>query len=456
MDVTPSRPEFPRFPPDFVWGVATSAYQVEGAVHADGREPSIWDTFCARPGTIRGGDTGDVACDFYHRFREDIALMRDAGIDAFRFSISWPRILPAGRGHVNLAGLDFYDRLVDELLAAGIQPFPTLYHWDLPQALEDLGGWPERDTALAFAEYAGIVATRLGDRVDHWTTHNEPFCSSWLGYVAGVHAPGRKDRHAGAAAVHHVLLSHGLAVQALRAICPDAELGIVLDSWPIHPATAAAEDIEAARRADGARNRLFFDPVLRGEYPVDVLAWLGSDSPPVLDGDLATISTPVDFIGINNYSRRVVRAGAPGEDPVDVTPSETNQTGIGWEIYPNGLREVITRLHREYGVETIYVTENGAAYPDVRDEDGQVRDANRVAYLEGYLAEVARAIAEGAPVRGYFVWSLLDNFEWAQGYSQRFGIVYVDFETLERVPKSSYYWYGDLIAGSRRGVELVR
>jgi beta-glucosidase len=429
---------------------------VEGAVETDGRGPSIWDTFCATPGAIRNGDNGSRACDFYHRYREDIALMRDAGIDAFRFSISWPRILPSGRGPINAAGLDFYERLVEELLTAGIQPFPTLYHWDLPQALEDAGGWPARETAEAFAEYASIVGDRLGDRVEHWMTHNEPYCSSWLGYVVGVHAPGRKDRAAGAAAVHHVLLSHGLAVQALRATCPNAEVGIVLDSWPIHPATADPADIEAARQVDGARNRLFFDPVLRGEYPVDVLAWLGSDCPRILDGDLETISTPIDFVGINNYSRRVVRAGAPGEEPIDITPAENSQTGLGWEIYPNGLREVIARLHREYNVETIYVTENGAAFPDVRDEDGEVRDLNRVAYLEGYLTEVARAIAEGAPVRGYFAWSLLDNFEWAQGYSQRFGIVYVDFETLERIPKSSYYWYGDLIAASRRGVELVR
>jgi beta-glucosidase len=439
------------FPEGFVWGAATSAYQIEGAVAEDGRGPSIWDRFSAMPGNVRDGDTGAVACDFYHRYPGDVELMREAGLDAFRFSIAWPRVVPEGRGAVNEAGLDFYDRLVDELLEAGIRPFPTLYHWDLPQALEDAGGWPERSTAEAFAEYAAVVAARLGDRIGDWTTHNEPYCSSWLGYGLGLHAPGRRDLAAAVAATHHVLLSHGYAAAILRQLCPQAEVGIVLDSWPVHPASDDPADLDAARRADGLRNRLFFDPVLTGAYPADVLASLPGLEAHVADGDLALISAPVDFVGVNNYSRRVVRANPDGGEPLEVLTPEAQRTGIGWEVYPEGLYEVLVRLHRDYGAPSLYVTENGGAFPDVRGHDGQVRDSVRIDYLERYLAAVARAGAEGVPVRGYFVWSLLDNFEWAQGYSQRFGLVYVDYATLERVPKSSFYWYRDLIAGARAG-----
>ena len=436
------------FPTGFVWGAATSAYQIEGAVSEDGRGTSIWDTFSRRAGKVELGESGAVACDFYHRYRQDVALMRELGIGAFRFSVAWPRVLPDGRGRVNEAGLDFYDRLVDELLEAGIAPLPTLFHWDLPQPLEDVGGWPERATAEAFAEYTEAVAARLGDRVHQWTTHNEPFCASWLGYVLGIHAPGRTDVGAGLAAAHHLLLSHGLAVDVLRRTCPDAEVGIILDSWPAHPASDDPRDVAAAWADDGVRNRLFFDPILRARYPEDVLERFLPLGPPVREGDLETIAAPLDFVGMNTYSRTVVRGEADGR-PVGVPPVDAPTTAMGWEIYPDAIYEVLTRMHREYGVERLYVTENGAAFDDKRGVDGRIDDLDRIAYLDSYLRAVARAMAEGVPVLGYYVWSLLDNFEWSLGYSKRFGLVYVDYETLERVPKSSFSWYRDVIAAGR-------
>jgi beta-glucosidase len=440
-----SRVEFPR---DFVWGAATSAYQIEGATHEGGRGASIWDTFCATPGKIRNGDSGQVACDSYHRYPQDIVRMRQLGLDAYRFSIAWPRIFPEGRGRINEQGLDFYDRLVDELLAAGIRPLATLYHWDLPQALEDEGGWPERATAEAFAEYVEVVARRLGDRVGHWVTHNEPYCSSWLGYGLGLHAPGRAETAAAIAAAHHVLFSHGLAVDVLRRESRDAKVGIVLDSWPVYPASDDARNVAAAWEADGYRNRLFFDPVFRGRYPEDVLERLDGAAPPVLEGDLATIAAPIDFVGLNNYSRTIVEADEDGR-PRNLHADDAPVTATGWEIYPDGLYEVLKRLHHEYDVRSLYVTENGAAFADVRGEDGRIDDRDRIDYLSQYLGAVARAIADGVPVHGYFVWSLLDNFEWAQGYSKRFGLLYVDYTTLERIPKSSFYWYRDLIGAGR-------
>ena len=431
----------------FVWGTATSSYQIEGAVDEDGRGPSIWDTFCATPGKVRNGDSGAVACDFYHRYPQDIELLRELGVNAFRFSIAWPRVVPSGRGAVNEAGLAFYDRLVDALLEAGIRPFPTLYHWDLPQPLEDAGGWRVRATAEAFAEYAQAVVRRLGDRVRDWTTHNEPFCTAWIGHVVGVFAPGRTDVGEGVAAVHHVLLSHGLAAEAVRRECPGAQVGIVFDVWPVHAASDDPADAAAARETDGVRNRLFLDPVLRGSYPEEVLEGLGVAAP-VRDGDLARISAPLDFVGINNYSRTVARADRDGGPPVIAVPAGAPVTATGWEIYPDALYEVLVRLHREYGVEALYVTESGAAFDDERGPDGGVDDPDRVAYLGRYLDAALRARADGVPLEGYFVWSLLDNFEWAEGYSKRFGIVYVDFETLERVPKSSFSWYRDRIAAA--------
>jgi beta-glucosidase len=437
------------FPDGFVWGAATSAFQIEGAAGADGRGESIWDRFCRTPGRIRDGATGDVACDFYRRFPEDIALMRELGLDAFRFSIAWPRILPAGRGRVNQAGLDFYDRLVDELLAAGIVPWVNLFHWDLPQALEDAGGWRVRETAEAFAGYAEAVGARLGDRVRNWITHNEPFCPAWLGHGFGIHAPGHTDAREALAAAHHLLVSHGLAVAVLRRCSPGAEVGIVVDSWPARPWRDTPEDREAARIVDGMSNRWFFDALFRGSYPDDMLAHFGDLVPPIEDGDFATIATPVDFVGANNYSRRFVRANPDGGLPLDVRPTTGELTSMGWEVYPQGIAEVLLRLHGEYGVKTLYVSENGAAFGDVRTHDGAIHDVDRIAYLAAYIEAVRSAIAAGAPVRGYFVWSLLDNFEWAEGYSKRFGLVYVDYPTLARVPKDSFYWYRDLIAGAR-------
>jgi beta-glucosidase len=441
------------FPDDFVWGVATSAYQIEGATREDGRGESIWDRFCDTPGKVRAGDTGAVACDFYHRYPEDIRLLQELGVDAFRFSVAWPRILPEGRGRVNAAGLDFYDGLVDALLAAGITPFVNLFHWDLPQVLEDQGGWPERATVDAFAEYTEAVAGRLGDRVRNWITHNEPFCSSWLGYGHGVHAPGHTSVPKALAAAHHILLSHGRALEVLRAASPEAELGIVIDSWPVRPATEHEADARAAVYADGVSNRWFFDGLFRGAYPEDMLEAFGADVPHIADGDLQAISAPVDFVGVNNYSHRTVRAGADGL-PVAV-PAVAPLTDMGWEIHPPALVEVLTRLHRDYGLDSLYVTENGAAFSDTRTHDGRVHDVERVDYLRSYTDAVAGAIADGVPVRGYFAWSFLDNFEWAEGHARRFGLVFVDYPTLERVPKDSFDWYRDRIARSRAERGLV-
>jgi beta-glucosidase len=438
-----------ELPDEFLWGAATGAYQVEGAATADGRGESIWDRFAATPGKVRNGDSGEVACDFYHRYPEDIALMRELGIGALRFSIAWPRVLPQGNGRVNQAGLDFYDRLVDALLEAGIRPFVTLYHWDLPQALEDAGGWPVRATAHAFVDYVEAVATRLGDRVLDWTTHNEPFCSSWLGYGHGVHAPGRSSTADALAAAHHVLLSHGWAVDVLRRECPRAEVGIVLDSWPVHPVSGDDADRDAACIADGIRNRWFFDPVLRGSYPADILEHFGPLAPRVRDGDLAAIAAPLDFVGVNNYSRTLIHADPDGGAPLVVRSPTGQLTDMGWEIYPEALSEVLRRLHEDYAAPSLYVTENGAAFADVRTHDGRVHDNERRDYLVAYIEAVRQTIAGGVPVRGYFVWSLLDNFEWTYGYSKRFGLVYVDYPTLERIPKDSFYWYRDLISRGR-------
>jgi len=428
------------FPSDFVWGAATAAYQVEGAATEDGRGESIWDRFSATPGNVANGDTGAIACDTYHRYAEDIRLMRTLGIGAFRLSVAWPRILPEGRGPVNRAGLDFYDRLVDDLLANGLDPYVTLYHWDLPQALEENGGWPVRDTVDAFTEYTEVVVARLGDRVRHWITQNEPWVISWLGYGLGVHAPGRTSDSDALAAGHHILLAHGRAAEVLRREAPDSEVGIAVDLVPMYPFSDTEADIEAAHREDGFRNRWFLDAVLGRGYPEDMLERYAEILPPIADGDLETIAAPLDFLGINYYTRNVVRAGV-GE----VATEGAEHTDMGWEVYPDGLRDLLVRLHAEYELPDLYITENGAAFPDARN-NGRVPDPRRIAYLDGHLDALASAIADGVPVRGYFLWSLLDNFEWAFGYSRRFGIVYVDFETLERVPKDSFVWYRNFIA----------
>jgi beta-glucosidase len=439
------------FPSDFIWGAATASYQIEGAAFEDGRGESVWDRFSATPGKVRAGDTGAVACDFYHRYRDDVRLMRELGLDAFRFSIAWPRVLPTGRGEVNAKGLDFYDRLVDELLANDIEPFATLFHWDTPQALEDAGGWPVRATAEAFVEYAEAVVSRLGDRVRRWMTHNEPWVHAWIGHAWGEHAPGRTSEADAVAAAHHLLLSHGWATDLIRRAAPDAQVGIVLNLAHAYPASDSPEDEAAAWRVDGEGNRWFLDPIFRGSYPADLLDRNELVAPVVQDGDLETIAAPIDFLGVNNYFRFVVGAGPNG--PRFVANPEAQHTDMGWEVHPDGLYKLLVRVANDYAPAAIYVTENGAAFGDVRVHDGAVHDPERTAYLETYIDAVGRAAAEGAPLKGYFVWSFLDNFEWGHGYSKRFGIVYIDYPTLERVPKDSFYWYRDLISANRGAPE---
>jgi beta-glucosidase len=439
-----------HFPKDFLWGAATASFQIEGATKEDGRGESIWDRFCATPGKVRNGDTGDPACDHYHRWREDIGLMKELGLHAYRFSIAWPRVIPDGSGQVNQKGLDFYDRLVDGLLEAGIQPHATLYHWDLPQALQDRGGWASRDTAYAFARYADVTARRLGDRVKGWITHNEPWCASILSYWLGEHAPGLTN---GAAldAAHHLLLSHGLAMPAIRAAAPRAEAGITLNFSPAHPASDSPADVAAARRHDGFFNRWFTDPVFKGSYPEDMLALYAQMglTVPVQPGDLATIAAPIDFLGVNYYNRAVIKdePGAPGLGYSSLRP-EGEYTHMDWEVYPDALRELLVRLHQDYAPAKLYITENGAAYPDVVSADGAVHDPDRTRFLERHFAATRAAMAEGAPIRGFFVWSLMDNFEWAWGYTRRFGIVYVDYETQKRTLKDSAHYYRGVIAAN--------
>ncbi len=454
-----------RFPEGFVFGAATAAYQIEGAVAVDGRTPSIWDTFSERPGAVVGGHTGHVAVDHYHRFREDVALMRDMGLTAYRFSVSWPRVQPAGAGPANPVGLDFYQRLVDELLCGGIEPWLTLYHWDLPQQIEEVGGWPVRDTAARFAEYAGIVHSALGDRVKYFTTLNEPWCSAFLGYGSGDHAPGRRDAAAAVRAAHHLLLGHGLAVDAIRAQSGDTQVGITLNLYATSPVSSRPEDIEAARRIDGTSNRFYLDPVLRGEYPQDVIADLSAvtDFGHVRDGDLAVISRPLSMLGINYYSRHVLAAPEPGPDgridwrgPQPAGPNIGSEavrfisrggpvTAMNWEIDAPGLTEVLRRVATEYPSLPLYVTENGAAFHDVLSPDGTVDDPERCAFLEAHLRACQDAIAAGVPLHGYFAWSLLDNFEWAWGYTRRFGLFYVDYLNQRRIAKASARWYSSVI-----------
>jgi beta-glucosidase len=443
------------FPPDFVWGAATASYQIEGAANEDGRGESVWDRFCATPGKVRNADNGAIACDFYHRYRDDIALMRELGLDAFRFSIAWPRILPEGRGKVNQKGLDFYDKLVDELHASGIAPFVTLFHWDTPQAVEDQGGWPSRETVDAFEEYVEVVAGRLGDRVGHWITHNEPWVVSWVGHGWGHHAPGRTSDADALATAHNLLLSHGRAVEILRRLSPGSQVGITLNLDFPYPQSQEPEDVRAARWVDGLHNRWFLDPLFRGSYPDDMAEAWAEHLPEVRDGDLETISTPIDFLGVNNYTSPLVAAGENGSPSRIVRRLEVDRTDMGWEVVPDGLRDLLVRLRDDYTPPAIYVTENGAAFPDVRSHDGSVHDPERQAYLEGYLDACAGAIAEGVPLRGYFAWSLLDNFEWAWGYWKRFGLIYIDYATLDRIPKGSFYWYRDFIAGQRMRSEAA-
>ena len=430
----------PGFPDRFAWGTATAAFQIEGAPFEDGKGESIWDRFTHAPGAIYEGANADVACDHYHRWREDVALMAELGLNAYRFSVAWTRVLPEGRGAVNAAGLDFYDRLVDALLARGIAPYVTLYHWDLPQALQDHGGWQNRETAAAFAAYAEVVARRLGDRVRHWITHNEPHIVTYLGHWTGDMAPGLRDFGLWGPVSHHLLLSHGLAVPLLRAAsAPGAEVGITLALQPMVPATEREEDRQAAALLDGLFNRWFLDPLYRGRYPEDALGLVEMPAGLVHPGDLEAIAAPLDFLGVNYYSRQLVRpqAGAPRLIPEVAPETGPGLTTMGNVVYPEGLYDLLVRLRQEHRPPRLYITENGVAYHDAVAADGQVHDPERTAYLRAHFAQARRAIAAGVPLAGYFVWSLMDNFEWARGYSQRFGVVYTDYATQRRIVKDS-------------------
>ncbi len=443
-------------PPDFRWGVGTAAYQIEGAVGEDGRTPSIWDTYCHFPWAIDNGDTGEVACDHYHRMPADVGLVKKLGVDTYRFSVSWPRVQPHGRGKVNPAGIGFYDRLVDELLNSGIAPWLTLYHWDLPQELEDAGGWPARNTAMRFAEYAMLVFDRLCDRVRHWTTLSEPWCTAMHGYVHGVMAPGRRDPAAGMAAVHHLLLGHGLAVRSMREAAPaGTRFGITLNLSTADAATDSEADRDAASFEDGLGTRFYLDPLVHGRYPEDVVEVLERQGIrlPVEPWDPPIIAAPLDFLGVNYYfgsrfsaaeedGNAVEHLGLPAYRKV---PFGTSSTVLGWEILPGKLTELLVRIARDYPGLPLYVTENGAAFPDVPDDTGFVRDDDRTAYLAAHIAATAAAREAGADVRGYFAWSLLDCFEWAYGYAKRFGLVRVDHVTQARTIKQSGLFYRDLV-----------
>ena len=442
----------PTFPAGFVWGVATSAFQIEGAHREDGRSFSIWDTFCRTPGNVHQGHTGDVACDHYHRWEGDLELIKNLGVDAYRFSVAWPRVIPGGVGRVNEKGLDFYDRLVDGLLARGLKPYCTFYHWDLPQALEDRGGWVSRDTAHAFADYAEVVTKRLGDRVASYATLNEPWCSASLGYGSGHHAPGYSDQKMSLAATHHLLLAHGLALPRMRQRAPKAEHGVVLNLMQIYPETSSAEDKAAAERSQVLHNLLYLDPLFRKRYPQALLDNLGEFMPEIRGGDLETIAAPLDFLGQNYYTPTFVAHDSASEWP-HVRPVEhedVEKTAMGWEVYPKGLSDLLLHLYDAYKV-PLYVTENGAAYDDPDQLSGSdVHDAERTRYYQRHVEAVAHAVAQGADVRGYFAWSLMDNFEWAFGYDKRFGIVHVDFGTQERTLKDSAKWYRAFVKRQRK------
>ena len=427
------------FPKDFVWGAATAAYQIEGAWNEDGKGESIWDRFSHTPGKIENGDTGDVACNHYHRYRDDVALMRQLGLRGYRFSISWPRVVPEGRGAVNLAGLDFYDRLVDELLAANITPYVTLYHWDLPQALE--GGWLNRDTASYFGDYTALVVRRLGDRVKNWITLNEPWVSAFIGYRDGRHAPGVQNEKQAFQAAHYLLLAHGLGMQAIRSIAPQANAGIVIDMFPTEAGTDSPQDQAIAEEAWQRGAGWFLGPVLRGYYPPAVLRALGNDAPAILPGDMALMAQRIDLLGINYYSRHLIKNG----EIVKPVPG-AEYTEMDWEVHPPAFGRLLRRVHRDYKLPHVFITENGAAFRDEVSADGHVHDPRRLNYLREHLQQIQSAIEAGVDVRGYFLWSLLDNFEWSYGFSKRFGIVHVDFKTQKRIVKDSGEWYARVIA----------
>ncbi len=458
------RPNTLTFPEGFIWGAATSSYQIEGAWDEDGKGESIWDRFSHTPDNVTKGDTGDIACDHYHRWPEDIALMKELGLKAYRFSISWPRVLPTGRGKINQKGIDFYSRLVDGLLEAGIEPFVTLYHWDLPQVLQDEGGWMARSTAEAFVEYTDVVSSHLGDRVNKWITHNEPWAAAFFGNQIGGHAPGTKDFSVALRVCHHLLLSHGWAVPVIRRNCPDAEVGITLVHIPLLRTSPTIDNYAMYRKFDGYFNRWFLDPLYGRHYPADRVAeyikagYLPKDGMVfVQPGDLEAIAAETDFLGVNYYFPVLMRSKAPVVAENDllflvVSDEDLEYTDMGIHIYPEGLYHILNRLYFDYHPPKIYITENGASFGEGPDDNGRINDQRRTDYLHEHLAVAHRAIEAGVPLAGYFAWSLMDNFEWSEGYSQRFGIVWVDFETQKRIPKDSALWYKQVIA--ENGLEV--
>ena len=429
-----------KFPHNFLWGAASAAYQVEGAWNEDGKGESIWDRFSHTPGKINDGNTADIACDHYHRYEEDIALMREIGLKAYRFSTSWSRVLPTGRGRINPKGLDFYDRLVDRLCAANIEPLLTLYHWDLPQALQDEGGWDNRNTAHAFADYTALMVKRLGDRVNYWTTFNEPSVITFIGFLTGEHAPGFKDQRMAYQVAHHLMLAHGLGMQTIRTIKPDAKAGIVLNLWMSEPASDSAEDLAAANKFWDENETLFLDPLFKGHYPPAVYDMVGKNMPKIQDGDLALIAQKMDYVGINYYSRNVLTAKGKVEK---IEGSE--YTEMGWEVCAPALRRMLVKINSEYNLPPIIITENGVAFKDEVSADGKVHDLRRIEYLKEHFIQTRLAMLDGVDVRGYMVWALMDNFEWGHGFSKRFGLAYTDYTTQKRIVKDSGEWYADVI-----------
>ncbi|KEO81650.1 GH1 family beta-glucosidase [Tumebacillus flagellatus] len=436
-----------QFPKDFIWGTATAAYQIEGAAHEDGRTRSHWDTFSHTPGNVFDGHTGDVACDHYHRYAEDIALLKSLGVQSYRFSISWPRIFPE-KGKLNPAGVAFYHRLLDELEKHGITPAVTMYHWDLPQWIADEGGWTSRNSVEYFEVYAEALFREFGGRVPSWITHNEPWCAAFLSYGIGEHAPGHRDWYEATAAAHHILLSHGKAVELYRSLNLAGQIGITLNLTPAYAASEAPEDAAAAHRQDGFANRWYLDPIFKGSYPADMVElfanFLGRPLDFIQPGDAQIIAAPNDFLGINFYSRNVVRQGNDPLLQLDHVPGGGAVTDMGWEIAPTALFDLLTRIKQEYTSLPLYITENGAAFPDAV-EDGKVHDPERIEYLRTHFEQALRFLEEGGNLKGYYVWSFLDNYEWAFGYSKRFGIVYVDYETQARIPKDSAHWLKQVI-----------
>lgn len=432
------------FPSGFLWGAATAAYQIEGATREDGRGESIWDRFSHTPGKTHNGDTGDVAVDHYHRWRDDIQIMRELGLGAYRLSTAWPRILPEGRGQVNQQGLDFYDRLIDGLLENDITPWITLYHWDLPQILEDEEGWRNRNTVEAFAEYADAITRRLGDRVKNWITINEPWVAAFLGHLMGLHAPGLTDLEEALTAAHSLLLAHGRAVEVVRNNVPDANVGITLCLAQVYPDTDSEADENAARIFDGHMNRWFLDPVFRGKYPEDLLHAMGEIVPDIEDGDFTIISQPTDFLGVNFYFPVYIAHDSTSPMGYRMTDRDGEHTAMGWLVQPESFQELLVRIHDDYAPAAIYITENGAAFDDRPPAGGRVEDPRRKLYIHDHLLAVLKAIDAEVPIKGYFVWSLLDNFEWSEGYSKRFGVTYVDYPTQERTIKESGRWYAEV------------